>query len=295
MMGEDYDRNQARIATRDMIERGRLLGAAHKDWATFAAWAEGPVEYFTSTFRKATNDQKGQISKLLKDMKAYREKLKTEQLLQAEAELRQAREDCLHAVQEKQAQFDTVRVLRSKEHDLSRSTQRLNRAKYQLELDIEALEKKKAGLVNEIEQLKKDNPRAWERQKESITRGLRPERRYSHSDAPQRRSWYNTSKSLHCSFCGKSQNDVGKIIAGPAVYICDECTKLCYDIVYENARPAAEAKDEKPDMSDITPVFVAESILELSGTLIEQDRDFGLELVKVAAYYLAQQDKKGGT
>jgi hypothetical protein len=39
---------------------------------------------------------------------------------------------------------------------------------------------------------------------------------------------------LHCSFCGKSQHDVRKLIAGPAVYICDECAELCIDIVRED-------------------------------------------------------------
>jgi len=39
--------------------------------------------------------------------------------------------------------------------------------------------------------------------------------------------------ALKCSFCGKSQNDVRKLIAGPAVYICDECIQLCNDIIAE--------------------------------------------------------------
>ncbi|MBA2848275.1 ATP-dependent Clp protease ATP-binding subunit ClpX [Thermosulfuriphilus ammonigenes] len=38
---------------------------------------------------------------------------------------------------------------------------------------------------------------------------------------------------LHCSFCGKSQDEVRKLIAGPAVYICDECIELCNDIIAE--------------------------------------------------------------
>ena len=38
-------------------------------------------------------------------------------------------------------------------------------------------------------------------------------------------------KTLYCSFCGKSQHDVRKLIAGPLVYICDECVDLCTDIV----------------------------------------------------------------
>jgi len=38
---------------------------------------------------------------------------------------------------------------------------------------------------------------------------------------------------LYCSFCGKSQHEVLKLIAGPAVQICDECTDLCVDIITE--------------------------------------------------------------
>src|SRR5262249_33480667 len=38
---------------------------------------------------------------------------------------------------------------------------------------------------------------------------------------------------LYCSFCGKSQHEVRKLVAGPAVYICDECVDLCTDIVDE--------------------------------------------------------------
>ena len=40
-------------------------------------------------------------------------------------------------------------------------------------------------------------------------------------------------KDLTCSFCGKSQKDVRKLIAGPSVYICDECVELCNDIITE--------------------------------------------------------------
>jgi ATP-dependent Clp protease ATP-binding subunit ClpX len=42
-------------------------------------------------------------------------------------------------------------------------------------------------------------------------------------------------KELYCSFCGKSQREVKKLIAGPAVYICDECTGLCSEIIAEEA------------------------------------------------------------
>ena len=38
---------------------------------------------------------------------------------------------------------------------------------------------------------------------------------------------------LYCSFCGKSQHEVKKLIAGPTVFICDECVELCMDIIKE--------------------------------------------------------------
>jgi ATP-dependent Clp protease ATP-binding subunit ClpX len=43
----------------------------------------------------------------------------------------------------------------------------------------------------------------------------------------------NAEKTLYCSFCGKSQHDVKKLIAGPSVFICDECIDLCNDIIRE--------------------------------------------------------------
>jgi hypothetical protein len=48
--------------------------------------------------------------------------------------------------------------------------------------------------------------------------------------------------AFRCSFCGKSQNDVHKLIAGPTVYICDECVELCNDIIAEEWEAAARAQ-----------------------------------------------------
>lgn len=47
-------------------------------------------------------------------------------------------------------------------------------------------------------------------------------------------------KSLHCSFCGKNQFEVKKLIAGPSVFICDECTEICLDIIKEEANETVE-------------------------------------------------------
>ncbi len=58
--------------------------------------------------------------------------------------------------------------------------------------------------------------------------------------------------NLSCSFCGKSQREVRKLIAGPTVYICDECIKLCNDIITEEG----ERDDGKPQVSLPTPVEI---------------------------------------
>ncbi len=43
----------------------------------------------------------------------------------------------------------------------------------------------------------------------------------------------DNKNTLYCSFCGKSQHEVRKLIAGPTVFICDECVELCMDIIKE--------------------------------------------------------------
>lgn len=48
-----------------------------------------------------------------------------------------------------------------------------------------------------------------------------------------------SDQTLYCSFCGKSQNEVAKLIAGPSVFICDECVDLCADIVREDYKAVA--------------------------------------------------------
>ncbi len=48
-----------------------------------------------------------------------------------------------------------------------------------------------------------------------------------------------TGTALHCNFCGKSQKEVKKLIAGPGVYICDECIELCNDIIFEDSSKIA--------------------------------------------------------
>ena len=63
-------------------------------------------------------------------------------------------------------------------------------------------------------------------------------------------------KLLYCSFCGKSQHEVRKLIAGPSVFVCDECVELCNDIIREELENRAErARDKLPKPVEIKKVL----------------------------------------
>ena len=55
-------------------------------------------------------------------------------------------------------------------------------------------------------------------------------------------------KLLYCSFCGKSQHEVRKLIAGPSVFVCDECIELCNDIIREENNNAVPGKSDRGDL-----------------------------------------------
>ena len=62
-------------------------------------------------------------------------------------------------------------------------------------------------------------------------------------------------KLLYCSFCGKSQNEVKKLIAGPSVFICDECIDLCNDIIREELQEVASAGLTQSDLPVPREIF----------------------------------------
>ena len=63
----------------------------------------------------------------------------------------------------------------------------------------------------------------------------------------------DSGKLLYCSFCGKSQNEVKKLIAGPSVFVCDECVELCNDIIQEELQEqSTEAVDKLPKPKEIS-------------------------------------------
>ena len=75
------------------------------------------------------------------------------------------------------------------------------------------------------------------------------------TDDRQGRSGDN-GKILYCSFCGKSQHEVRKLIAGPSVFICDECVELCNDIIREELEEkAASARSDLPKPAEILDVL----------------------------------------
>ncbi|MDB4040844.1 ATP-dependent Clp protease ATP-binding subunit ClpX [Methylophilaceae bacterium] len=66
-------------------------------------------------------------------------------------------------------------------------------------------------------------------------------------------------KTLLCSFCGKNQNEVKKLIAGPSVFICDECVDLCNDIIQEESKDINEEL-EKSESDLLSPIELSKSL-----------------------------------
>ena len=65
-----------------------------------------------------------------------------------------------------------------------------------------------------------------------------------------------SKNTLYCSFCGKSQHEVRKLIAGPTVFICDECVELCMDIIREeNKTSLVKSQDGTPTPQEIMDVL----------------------------------------
>jgi ATP-dependent Clp protease ATP-binding subunit ClpX len=88
----------------------------------------------------------------------------------------------------------------------------------------------------------------------------------------------DSKSTLYCSFCGKSQHEVRKLIAGPTVFICDECVELCNDIIREESKSAlVKTRDGVPAPLEICKV--------LDDYVIGQDRAKRVLSVAVHNHY----------
>ena len=86
------------------------------------------------------------------------------------------------------------------------------------------------------------------------------------------------NEDLLCSFCGKSQDEVKKLIAGPSVYICDECIQLCNEIIAEESGQEIDKKaaQQLPKPSEIKGL--------LDQYVIEQERPKKIDRDQLASY-----------
>ncbi|MDD2343959.1 MAG: ATP-dependent protease ATP-binding subunit ClpX [Tolumonas sp.] len=96
------------------------------------------------------------------------------------------------------------------------------------------------------------------------------------------------SKLLYCSFCGKSQHEVRKLIAGPSVYICDECVDLCNDIIREEIRDISGARPHTTELP--TPHKIR---AHLDDYVIGQD--LAKKVLAVAVYNHYKRLRSGNT
>ena len=97
-----------------------------------------------------------------------------------------------------------------------------------------------------------------------------------------------SSDLLKCTFCGKSQKQVQQLIAGPAVYICDECVELCNEIIAE--RSAAASEEEQHE--EFTLPKPREIFAALDEYVIWQERAKRALSVAVYNHYKRLQESK---
>jgi ClpX C4-type zinc finger len=85
----------------------------------------------------------------------------------------------------------------------------------------------------------------------------------------------DSKHTLYCSFCGKSQNEVRKLIAGPTVFICAECVELCTDIISEeNKSSLVKSRDGIPTPKERAKWLMQKQTSEIQSTRLDGDFSF---------------------
>ncbi|MEQ1657749.1 MAG: ClpX C4-type zinc finger protein, partial [Hylemonella sp.] len=94
-------------------------------------------------------------------------------------------------------------------------------------------------------------------------------------------------KTLYCSFCGKSQHEVKKLIAGPSVFVCDECIELCNEIIRDELPASTESTDGRGNLP-----IPSEIKLNLDNYVIGQEAAKRTLAVAVYNHYKRLQHKE---
>ena len=89
----------------------------------------------------------------------------------------------------------------------------------------------------------------------------------------------DSKNTLYCSFCGKSQHEVRKLIAGPTVFICDECVELCMDIIREENKSSLV----KSRLNEMLAMHTGRSVEQVERDV---DRDYFMSASEAQAYGL---------
>jgi hypothetical protein len=87
----------------------------------------------------------------------------------------------------------------------------------------------------------------------------------------------DTKNTLYCSFCGKSQHEVRKLIAGPTVFICDECVELCKDIIHEEIKSSlGKSRDGIPRVTASSQAVIGLQCSDIGTPAARYSCQFGL-------------------